>query len=81
MSESSRRVSIGLHSEDDVEMEVFTRGLLTLRVRGQSGDRVRTSLLTREQAVSLRDALSELIESLGPEADADEADSTRLRAA
>lgn len=71
MKERLLKVAIGLHAEDGIEMELFTRQLLALRVRGQSTERVRTSLLTREQAVRLRDALDEMIGELGPSAPAD----------
>ncbi len=58
-------VPIGLHEEDGVELEIFTRQLLAVRIRGQA-ERVRTSLLTKEQALRLRAALDELIGEMCP---------------
>ena len=82
MKEQMVEVQIGLHEESSVELEIFTRQLLALRIMGQS-ERARTSLLTREQAVCLRAALDELIAELSPTAPAepDEGEATRLRAA
>ena len=65
MKERVIEVPVGLHAEDGIEMELFTRQLLALRIMGQS-ERVRTSLLTREQAVRLRDALDVMIDALSP---------------
>lgn len=76
-------VQIGLHEESRVELEIFTRQLLALRIMGQS-ERARTSLLTREQAERLRAALDELIGELSPTTPAESAaaeEPTRLRAA
>jgi hypothetical protein len=75
-------VRVGLHEESSVELEIFTRQLLALRIMGQS-ERARTSLLTREQAVRLRAALDELIAELCPSApdSAGTGEATRLRAA
>lgn len=83
MKELLMKVPVGLHAEDGVEMELFTSQLLALRLRGQSSERVRTSLLTREQAVRLRDALDQMIEALTPDAPAGTEDegARRLRAA
>jgi hypothetical protein len=82
MKKQMAEVKIGLHEESSVELEIFTRQLLALRIMGQS-ERARTSLLTREQAVCLRAALDELIAELSPTAPAepDEGKATRLRAA
>ena len=65
MKERMVEVQIGLHDESSVELEIFTRQLLALRIMGQS-ERARTSLLTREQAQRLRAALDELIAQLSP---------------
>jgi hypothetical protein len=82
MKEGSVKVPVGLHAEDDVEMELFTRQLLALRIRGQA-ERIRTSLLTREQAMRLRDALGEMIERLSPSAPScpEEESALKLKAA
>jgi hypothetical protein len=82
MKEQMVEVKIGLHEESSVELEIFTRQLLALRVMGQS-ERARTSLLTREQAQRLRAALDELIAELCPTVPAgpDVEEATRLRAA
>ena len=71
-----RRVEVpaGTHEQDGVELELFTRQLLALRLKGQ-GERVRTSLLTKEQAARLRDALEGLIREM------DSHESPGLRAA
>jgi len=82
MKERMVEVKVGLHEESSVELEIFTRQLLALRIMGQS-ERARTSLLTREQAVRLRAALDELIAELSPTTPAESAaeEATRLRAA
>lgn len=82
MKEGKMEVQIGLHGEGSVEMEIFTRQLLAVRIKGQS-ERARTSLLTREQAVRLRDALDELIAELSPTtpAESETEKCARLRAA
>ena len=82
MKEQMVEVRVGLHEESSVELEIFTRQLLALRVMGQS-ERARTSLLTREQALSLRAALDELIAELSPDTPAEPGteEATRLRAA
>jgi hypothetical protein len=67
-------VPAGTHGQDGVELELFTRQLLALRLKGQ-GERVRTYLLTKEQAARLRDALDEFIR------DMDSCDSPGLKAA
>lgn len=82
MKEQMVEVQIGLHEESSVELEIFTRQLLALRIMGQS-ERARTSLLTREQAQRLRAALDELIAELSPTTPAESGteEPTRLRAA
>ena len=78
MKERMVEVQIGLHGESSVELELFTRQLLALRIMGQS-ERARTSLLTREQAQRLRDALDEMIRGL--DAAPPEEEAARPRAA
>jgi hypothetical protein len=78
MKEQMVKVRIGLHEESGVELEIFTRQLLALRIMGQS-ERARTSLLTREQAIRLRAALDEMIRELDAATPEDQA--ARLRAA
>ncbi len=56
-------VPAGTNGRDGLELEIFTRQLLALRLKGQ-GERVRTSLLTKEQAARLRDALDALIREM-----------------
>ena len=75
-------VKVGLHEESSVELELFTRQLLALRIMGQS-ERARTSLLTRVQAQRLRAALDELIAELSPNTSAESGteEAPRLRAA
>lgn len=83
MKEQKVEVQIGLRGEGSVEMEIFTRQLLALRIKGESSERARTSLLTREQAVCLREALEGLIAELSPTASAepDAGEAARPRAA
>ena len=78
MKEQMVEVQIGLHEESSVELEIFTRQLLALRIMGQS-ERARTSLITREQAQRLRAALDEMIRELDDATPEEEA--ARLRAA
>lgn len=79
--ERSIDVPIGEHG-DGVELQLFTRRFIAMRLKGQT-ERVKTSLLTREQATLLRAALDELINELEPvpsdAANVEEA--TRLKAA
>ncbi len=56
-------VPAGPHGQDGVELELFTRRLIAVRLKGQA-ERVKTALLSREQAERLRQALGELIEHL-----------------
>lgn len=56
-------VPIGPHGGDAVELQLFTRQLIAMRLVGQA-ERVKTSLLTKEQATRLRAALDELIREL-----------------
>lgn len=56
-------VPAGPHGQDGVELELFTRRLIAVRLKGQA-ERAKTALLSKAQAERLRAALDELIESL-----------------
>lgn len=78
-------VPAGPHGQDGVELELFTRHFIAMRLRGQA-ERAKTTLLTKEQATRLRDALDELIQSLDDDAteassDAHAGGPTKLKAA
>lgn len=74
-------VTAGPHGQDGVELELFTRRLIAVRLKGQA-ERAKTTLLTKEQAERLREALDELIETLedGPTASQPEGPATLLAA-
>ena len=75
-------IPVGPHGHDGVEIEIFTRQLIAMRLKVEA-ERARTSLLTKEQATRLRDALDELIRELESAAPCDPQDCEppRLRAA
>ena len=52
--------------EGILQLELYTRQLLSIKLKGYV-ERTPTPLLTRDQAVALRDALDELIPELEPE--------------
>lgn len=79
-----RRIDVptGPHGGDAVELQLFTRQLIAMRLKGQA-ERVKTSLLTKEQATRLRAALDELIQELdsAPPDDVNIEADARLKAA
>ncbi|MCA1616718.1 MAG: hypothetical protein LC800_22025 [Acidobacteria bacterium] len=65
MAEREVRVAAGRRAGDgELRLSVFAEDLLAVAVEGH-GERAPTLLLSRAQAVRLRDALDELIGALG----------------
>jgi hypothetical protein len=60
MSNRVREVATGRGRGKILQLEIYTRDLLAIKLKG-GGERTATPLLTKEQAIALRAALDELI--------------------